>query len=171
MLNLQEILQLVDALRKTHRFIDNLRHVNPLAKHIQYPKIPTLLSESIAGLTIKKGGLLSDYGKFSNVVRGGKHADLLCINDVNEQIKVEVKASGKSNFATFGPKDYGADVLLWLLFQDVFVSKTSCIIEVIICAEPSKRLPWRKDRVTLSQLTNDWNGDLPRIKIDFSSLS
>lgn len=171
MLQRDELRDLIIAFGETCRFITTLQSRAPVAKHVQYPKIPTILSESIAVIAIQQGLLLSSQGPFSAVIRGGRAADILAaVAGEARQLKIEIKASGTKDFATFGPKDYAADFLLWMRFENLLHENNFGCVEVLICPNPVEHLPWRRSRVTVAQLTANWKGDLAREYIDLSTL-
>ena len=182
MLSRVELRSLIEAVREASCFLSGLRLRCPMAKHVQYPKIPTVLSESLAVYAINNGLLLASVGPFRRVERGGREADIIAVCDDGRRLKIETKASGEKNFATFGAKDYCADYLLWMLFGSLLrENAVPRIIEVLVCPSPAEHLPWwkqhkeegkrLKDRVTVAQLTKDWQGGgLQRVKLDLDRI-
>ena len=169
-LSLLEVTHLASGFAETCRFIESLRLRNPQARHIQYPKIPESLSESITVHSMKKGIVLKDFGPFSNIrlgrkrkgKKGCKEADIIATTVGGRVLNIEVKASGKNDFATFGKDDYQADVLLWLRFDQSLFRNELGDIQILVCPKPIDNLPWdpgEKQRVNARQLIRDWKGD------------
>jgi hypothetical protein len=152
MLSKPEIKTLVRCLGEASRFVTELRGREQIAKYVQYPKIPPALSESLAVHALRDGMLLTHVGPFSSVDLGGRVADIVATTAMGTTLRIETKAAGTEEFATFGPKDYEADFLLWLLFGDLIRNGQGGKCRVLVCPCPKDHLPWRKDRVTVTQL-------------------
>lgn len=177
MLNKQEIRSLIEVFGEACRFISELRARSPIAKLVQYPKTPTLLSESLAVHAIQEGRLLAAAGPFTTVQRGGRRADILADRADGRQLNIETKASGVQDFATFGGKDYAADFLLWFRFDTLLRDNHLGQVEVLVCPCPGNHLPSfhfengkKRDRVTVNQLTQAWDGELVREYVDLQQL-
>lgn len=93
-------------------YIDHRRTVEPMAKALQYPKLPSKLTESFVGYMIATGELLS--GMSPTRVRSGSGADLT-LESVRGSVRVEVKGTAQS-FTMFSQKDLDADYLVWVDF-------------------------------------------------------
>src|SRR6516162_839793 len=154
------------ALGETCRFISDLRVRCSVAKYVQYPKIPTVLSESLAVYAITDGYVLVSAGPYTSIARGGREGDIIATRGDGRRLKIETKASGEEDFATFGKKDYSADFLLWLRFGNLLRESRFGKIEILICPRPADHLSWwaqhlagakLKDRVTVAQLTLAWD--------------
>jgi hypothetical protein len=111
-LTVKEILELEIALMEVFRTIRELRVRSAAARHIKFPPLPSIFSESIAIATTPTlfgSGWMGRYG--------GRVADLLVENAVTgSTLKVEVKATGQHAFQELKDKDLRADVLVWLRF-------------------------------------------------------
>jgi hypothetical protein len=165
MLSKSEIKSLVRCLGDASRFITALREREQIAKYVQYPKIPPALSESLAVHALRNGTLLKHQGPFSAVDLGGRVADIIATTTSGKTLRIETKAAGTEEFATFGPKDYEADFLLWLLFGDLIRNGQGGKCRVLVCPSPKDHLPWRKDRVTVTQLKSAWTGVIESAEI------
>lgn len=93
MLTEDELKSLLAAFGATCQFVTNLRARFPIARFVQYPKIPTVLSESLAVHAIRRGHLLASAGPFASVTRGGREGDIIAACEDGRRLKVETKAS------------------------------------------------------------------------------
>lgn len=116
LLSNQEVHDTVLALREAFRAISRIREKHAGGCHIQFPRIPAILSESIIAREIRNGRA-PWWKNRSQIRRGGRIADLLVSTRPE---RVEVKATGRQGFEEFGPKDIKADVLVWLDFGGYF---------------------------------------------------
>ena len=131
----QEILQLDTALVRAFRTIRELREELPAARHIKFPPLPSIFSESIviaAAPRIFGPGWTARYG--------GSACDVLIENDQGEERRVEVKATGEHAFQELKAKDLKADFLVWVRFGRRFESGQGPI-EIAILSEPSRFIP------------------------------
>lgn len=116
LLSLAEIGQFVFLLKDVFTYISNLKEKNPLAKDIQYPKLPPKLAESLA-IHLLRGGLVPELNGH-NFRFGGNEADIIGVKD-GKSVRIEVKGTTKG-FEYFGEKDIKADYLLWFDFEELF---------------------------------------------------
>lgn len=138
-----EILQLSNLLKRVFEHIQELRRENPLANKIQMPKIPPILTESICCQCAP-----FFFGPNWEATLGGSYCDVL-LQRPTKRKKIEVKATGKSQFEYFSRKDLAADYLIWINFGDFFERGTS-LIEVYILKKPSSIFP-SPTKVTLEK--------------------
>jgi len=124
-LSKDEILGLERTIRQAFQALNKLKQEEPLAKYIQYPKIPSIFSESIAAKVLPH--IFSGF----EAIGGGITADILLVGEHGTKT-VEVKATGKSGFQYFGEKDCKADYLLWISFGDYFQNDTGTIDVLIM---------------------------------------
>ena len=165
-----EMRELALYLDQACKYITKARLRFPLARHIQYPKIPSILSESIVAAAISKGHILCDE-PINSVTFGGKQADLIARLRTGGQLKIEVKASGPNGFVSFGPKDYSADYLIWLLFGNIFVNGAGKTCRALILPKPGEKLISRKRIIAASKLIADWPGTMTEALIKLPLLS
>ena len=94
------------------RTIHQLRQRSFAARHIKFPPVPAVFSESIA---IAATSVLfgSDWeGRY-----GGRESDIVVENaSTRRALRVEVKATGQHAFQELKEKDLQADVLIWFRF-------------------------------------------------------
>jgi hypothetical protein len=115
-LNQSEILDLERALMDVFQVVSTYRRTNPVAKHIKFPPMPSILSESIA---IAATPLL--FGRDWEGRYGGRVCDVSIENSVSRAIRrVEVKATGHHAFQELKEKDLQADALIWIRFGQRF---------------------------------------------------
>jgi hypothetical protein len=111
-LTTDEILQLEDALMEVFRTIYQLRQRSLAARHIKFPPVPAVLSESIA--IVATSAL---FGSGWKGRYGGRGSDIIVENvSTRRTLGVEVKATGRHAFQELKEKDLQADVLIWFRF-------------------------------------------------------
>jgi hypothetical protein len=159
-----EIEELFSRLTDVFNYVNELRSKSPIAEKIQMPKIPPMLSESIALRLVQKGIL----GRTVSSVRfGGRQSDLVASTESARRIKIEVKATGKQGFQFLSEKDISADYLLWIDFGSALLTgKTT--FEVYVVRAPSRYFN-RPTKTTLSKLKNVVRG-LNVVKLDLSKI-
>ena len=110
-----EIIELTDLLAQVFSLISDLHNENPLAKCIQFPKIPPILSESLCVLEREKL-----FPGCSNADFGGRTCDIIVRFPDGTKKTAEVKATGQSAFQELSQKDIAADFLVWVHFGRFF---------------------------------------------------
>jgi hypothetical protein len=111
-LSAKEILELEGALMEVFRTTRELRPRSAAARHIKFPPLPSIWSESIVIATTSTLFGAGWRGRY-----GGRSADVIVENEAaSSTLKVEVKASGRHAFQELKDKDLKADVLVWLRF-------------------------------------------------------
>jgi hypothetical protein len=132
-LTAQEIIELGACLTEVFRVIREMHEAKKVAKHIKYPPLPAVFSESIV---IAATSAL--FGPIWTTYFGGRLCDLLLeSNDGLTQKRVEVKATGRHAFQELKDKDLQADFLVWLRFGRRFESGSGPI-EVAVLEAPGK---------------------------------
>lgn len=110
----EEIHECIEALKTSFAAIQQIRETIRGGHHVQLPKLPSILSESLVAREIRH-----QRGPFWPtpvvVARGGRDADLVVLNGSVREL-VEVKATGRQGFQYFSPKDVATDVLVWIAF-------------------------------------------------------
>ena len=110
-----EIQQLISLLKGVFAYISDLKVKNPLAANIQYPKLPPVLTESLAIHLLRKGEI-KGLGRYEFQF-GGNEADIIG-RYAQTRLRIEVKGTTKG-FEYFGEKDIHSDYLLWFDFADL----------------------------------------------------
>ncbi|MDG6926761.1 MAG: hypothetical protein JRN09_09445 [Nitrososphaerota archaeon] len=109
-------------------YISNLKAAHPLARDIQFPKLPPKLTESI-GIHLLRGGLIPELQGYEFRF-GGNEADIIGQRG-ESRVRIEVKGTTKG-FEYFGEKDIKASYLMWFDFEELFRknqgSFTLCIL-------------------------------------------
>ena len=113
-----EIQDSVAALREGFTAIRQIRNSRSQGRLVQFPKIPSILSESVVAQEILAGRGVRLKGPVL-VRRGGTKADLV-VKSKGKELRVEVKGTGKQGFGALGPKDVNADVLVWIAYGAFF---------------------------------------------------
>jgi len=133
-------------LKDVFAYISNLKERYPLAKDIQFPKLPPKLPESIA-IHLLRGGLILTLRGY-DFRFGGNEADIIGTNDTSK-VRIEVKGTTKG-FEYFGEKDIKASYLLWFDFEELFRKDQNLFT---VCILPYRELRFRKPvKITLSGL-------------------
>ena len=101
-LDVKTIKEITKALATITKFTSKLKDESEYANYIQYPKIPSVLSESLVIHLIKKKLILKKLVNFE-ITLGGKVADIIAKNQ-KKTIKIEVKAIGPRDFNTLDLK-------------------------------------------------------------------
>lgn len=140
-LNAGELLQLDEALREAFSAIAALRQTHSMAKHVKFPPIPTVFSESLVICAAPKL-----FGPAWRAQFGGAVCDVALESDSGECRAVEVKATGVHEFQELKAKDLRADTLVWVRFGHRFLG-TDEVVRIIILEEPGRHIasPGRLD--------------------------
>jgi hypothetical protein len=137
LLSPDEMLKLVNLMKEAFDQIARLRTTDPLAEWIQYPKVPSVLSESLIVHLINRGELIAG-GPGDHARLGGKKADVLYRCEDLRESKVEVKASAREAFSEFVKKDTLADYLVWVHFGESFLQGLPFTAEILFVEAPSQ---------------------------------
>jgi hypothetical protein len=151
LLEKQEIKELCKTLSQVFRHIEDLRKNSKIAQHIQFPKIPPKLSESIIVQLLREGILVPELSKHQ-ISLGGRRADIIAKKS-SQELKIEVKSTGKQDFQYFGDKDVSADYLIWLSFKDSF--KNENFKEISVTIIQPKDVALKPGKITLKHLKNE----------------
>jgi hypothetical protein len=135
-LSKDELLDLSDLLRLASSQIAQLRRDNPLAQHIQFPKIPSILSESLVVHLLESGDILPDLAGF-RFTFGSKRADVIAEKNGDART-IEVKATGKSAFQNFVAKDAQANYIIWIHFGGYFTGSANPALRAFVLRKPSR---------------------------------
>jgi len=114
-LNWDEVIELIDLLTEVFSVVSDLRNRNPIARWIQFPKIPSILSESLC--ILERGKL---FPGCSNAISGGRTCDVMVLFPNAARKTAEIKATGQSAFEELSEKDISADFLVWVYFGRFF---------------------------------------------------
>lgn len=159
-----EIRDLISILRMVFQYLSDLRKGNSLAEYVQNPKVTPFLSESLAVHLISSGGLIEGVREPR---LGGKAADILASTSQGDSIRIEVKGTGTNAWVMLGPKDYAADYLIWIHFDDFFENPEKRSVQVYLI-NPSEIIGQR-DRITLQTLNQMLGDKLRYIELDVIS--
>jgi hypothetical protein len=107
----------------------------PAARHIKFPPLPSIFSESIIIASAPR-----IFGPDWTARYGGAACDVLIENGQGEERRVEVKATGVHAFQEFKAKDLKADFLVWVRFGRRF-NLGQGPIEIAILSNPSRLIP------------------------------
>jgi hypothetical protein len=136
-LKYSEIKELVRLVRGVFSDVRQLKAREPLARHIQYPKVPSILSESLALHLLKRRRLIP--GLHGHVFGfGGKTADILGKSSTGREKRIEVKATGTNAFQNFVKKDTTADYIIWFHFDDYFLRDDNPPIAAFLIRKPGR---------------------------------
>jgi hypothetical protein len=158
----EELTELAALLRKAFDCISQLKAASPVAAAIQYPKLPSIFTES---LIMRCGPVL--FPDARDLRRGGAVADILFEAGTHTK-KVEIKATGQQAFQYFGPKDISADFLVWLAFGELFRNQAESPkspIRTYLLAGPGQVFP-DPTKITLATFERRAVGKLTRYQAD-----
>ena len=139
-----EIIELMDLLSEVFSYVSNLRTEHPLAEHIQFPKIPPILSESLCMLEKEKIFLGCSSADF-----GGRESDIIVRFQDGTKKTAEIKATGQSAFQALSKKDIAADFLVWVHFGRFFEDNDEEIRAYVM--ENPKRIFTRPVKINLEK--------------------
>ncbi len=141
-----QIIELDHALMAVFSMIRDMREQTPAARHIKFPSLPVVFSESII---IAATPAL--FGPDWRARGGGSECDVI-LENVNGGIakRVEVKATGQHAFQELKAKDLRADFLLWIRFGRRY-ELGSGSIEVAVIENPGKYIA-KPRRLDVSRL-------------------
>ena len=128
-MNKKEILELIKILIEMNNWLIEARAENSLANHIQFPKIPSLMSESLA-INLLQDKIILREREIADFQFGAKMADIIGIAG-NKQMKIEVKTTA-ADFQYFGKKDINADYLIWIDLKNPLRNKSNKITIYIV---------------------------------------
>jgi hypothetical protein len=117
-LSIEEIRDAMRILRTVFDCITDLRKTSPFAQHINYPKLPPILTESLTVQLIRRGKILPEFMN-TEVERGSRMADILIDRG---RFKIEVKGTTAMSWVTLGKNDIVADYLVWIDFSNYFTT-------------------------------------------------
>jgi len=112
-LSAEEIAALDKAFVELFRLHNKLRTEMPIAKRIKFPPVPSILSESMVIMGARK---LFNLGNSWDAFRGGNICDVLLIDNLGNQQRVEVKATGERETLELKPRDIEKEWLVWVAF-------------------------------------------------------
>jgi hypothetical protein len=161
-LTVKEIETILKEFTTLTEHVMNIHKKNTLFEHIQLPKTPTILTESIAYYLVKNKKILPNLGfsalRFNE--KATKHlgtssgnTDLIAMVGQQEYL-IEVKGTRKpSQFTAFSEKDIDSDCAIWIDYGDLFTKKQSTI-EVAVIENPksaglkAKKYTWTSKSFT-----------------------
>jgi len=162
-LTIDEILELDAALVQAFRTIAALRQSYRAAKHIKFPPLPAIFSESLVIAAAHR-----IFGAEWSARYGGTECDVLIESVAGVIKRVEVKATAQHGFQEFKAKDLRADTLVWVRFGGRF-QQGSGPIEVTLLNEPGRVID-RACRLDVSRFEKRLGGDADVTTLRFSTL-
>ncbi len=164
---IRRVTRLMRALCRTHL---ELRSADPLAKHIQFPKIPSGLSESLVIHLIRRQRIFSDLVDIVRVDLSSTRGDIDLVRDGGKSLSVEVKATGRQAFQLLYEKDLNSDHLVWVHFDDYFQNESRYDIQLTRLDNPRRvfRKPNRK--ITLRTFLKESEGSDSTESVDLTSI-
>lgn len=148
-LSLEEIRTLNRLLRQIFEYITYLKDKNPLAGKIKYPQLPSNATESLALHLLRKRIILKELSSY-HFAFGGSTSDILAESG-GKKVRIEVKATARSAFQYFGPRDIRADYIIWIHFGQYFMKAEETPLQVITIRSPGTHFS-RPVKITLSKL-------------------
>lgn len=130
-----QIKTLLGLLRTAFDCVSDLRKRSPLANSINFPKLPSALTESLVVHLIRQGVILPEFAK--NKLDLGGMADVVVEGG---RVRIEVKGTTMNSWVTLGKKDIRADYLVWIHFGDYFTALVPKRAEVYVFKSPGRYL-------------------------------
>lgn len=150
-------------------FLADFKEQNPLAEHIQFPKTPTILSESLVRHLIDDRKILTDENvQWTDF--GGETADIIVGLEGGQTLKVEVKGTATSAFQDFSEKDVTADYLVWVHLEDLFKSELASPIEVFVVKSPSNYFEVRRQKTWLRRFIANVGQNMQHLTLTLEDL-
>jgi hypothetical protein len=139
-------MELDRALAAVFRMIREVREKTPVARHIKFPALPAIFSESIV-----MAAATALFGSGWRCVSGGNNCDII-LENANRDLKkrVEVKATGRHAFQELKAKDLRADILIWIRFGRRY-ELGSGLIEIAVIESPGRYIT-RPRRLDINRL-------------------
>jgi hypothetical protein len=126
-------MELDRALAAVFQMIREVREKIPVARHIKFPALPAIFSESIV-----MAAATALFGPGWRCRSGGNNCDIILENASGDLKKyVEVKATGQHAFQELKAKDLRADILIWIRFGRRY-ELGSGLIEIAVIESPGK---------------------------------
>jgi hypothetical protein len=163
-----EIKELASLLSEVFEHLTTLRSDNHLAKKIQFPKIPAVLSESIVIHLLRENRIVPNINA-QEISFGGREADIIARTSSGDILKIEVKATGSSAFEYFGEKDVTSDFLVWIHFGDFFVSTNQRLIDIFIIRNPSHYFN-KPMKITLRRFMESIGTNVQQLRLNLDEL-
>ena len=139
-LNADEIAELHELSQQAFGFISALQKKHPLASHLQYPKVPTELSESLVLHLLTTRSLIPELAGFT-FRRRESDSDVLATRGRSVS-KIEVKATTtEKGFQQVTNPLLNADYLVWLDLREDFLGATRGSVRVVVIKSPSLFIP------------------------------
>jgi hypothetical protein len=132
-----EVFKLVNLLKEQYQFQIAQRKHNVLAKYIQFPKTPSILSETIALNLLRQKKILPHLQFISGSRVGNKGAADLRLETAIEPIPVEVKGTADKGFQNLTAKDIQSPYIIWIRFDRLFIDSEVDEIEVLVIKNPT----------------------------------
>jgi len=163
LLNATKIGELIKTLRELFKYHQDLQDRREVAISIQRPKIPPLLSRSLVVDLGNRGGMRSLECSDFDLLPGKKN-NVVAISS-NRQVKIIVKATGKSAFQNLGNKDIDADFLVWVHFNRYFEDDWLHEIEILTLREPKRIFPQSR-KITLAAFKKEGGESIVSINVN-----
>ena len=164
-----EIQELAKRTADVFSFISDLKKNYEICNHIQYPKIPQMLSESLAVNLIEQSKILKELTGHK-ISLGGVIADVKAESKNNSTVKIEVKSTGKSAFQEFGPKDIIADYLVWIHFGGSFLTRDFSKVQAYTIKNPNSYFK-KPIKITLDKLKQVVGKKLIQIEFNLEKIN
>jgi hypothetical protein len=133
-----EVSELIFCLKQQYKFQTVQRKRNKIAKYIQFPKTPSILTETIALNLVRRGKILPKLEFISGHRVGGKDNPDLRIETRLGPSSAEVKGTGDKDFQNLTAKDILSPYVIWIRFKRLFLDEGIDDIDVLVIKNPSQ---------------------------------
>lgn len=135
-LTFEQVLIIIKNLRVIFKFMEAKKIEEPLLKHVQYPKVPSKMSESLVYQLLVQKELLPEI-EFKYAKKG--KGDISLVSAKGVITNIEIKATGVQGFSRITNHDIKADFIIWAHFGN-FLSSEVDTIDFYIINNKSTRL-------------------------------
>lgn len=137
-----ECRELIGHVRRYFDAVAVLRRESTLAQYLQNPKIPAILSESVAASLISRDNLIPSLSRARRPAPGEpRHADLVAERADGSVASVAVKATGAQGFQNLTSADLQCDWLVWIHFGEYFLVPGPSALDVFTLPRPAAHFP------------------------------
>ena len=155
----------MQLLKGVFAHIADLKAKNSLAAHIQYPKVPPSLTESLA-IYLLQTGVIKGLGQ-CQFQFGGNEADIIGMN-TQARFRIEVKGTTKG-FEYFGEKDVKSDYVMWFDLADLLTGNGNDHLRLYVISHPSDHFD-KPVKIVISRLKQIARNDVSSFDYGLSAL-
>jgi len=167
LLSLEEMKSLTRLFRDVFAYTESIKAQSGIAVHIQRPKVPTILTESLVVHLMKEEDLIPEMKGF-NLERGGETQSDICATGGKSVKAIEVKGT-TADFIALGRKDLAADYLIWLQYLSFFSKPYDPFVDLCIVEKPGRYFDESDAKMNLGEFKKRARGLIEKkIRLDWT---